>query len=440
MTNKTEDIESAQVTFSPSQFSRLLILIFSLSWMSVARAQTPGWPTEVVFEPSEVFSVHSTELRPTAIVKDYFGTVLRDIPLTWTVETGTCTVSSPGVIRTGNRYFGTCSIAVRPTNAMVQSPGRVTIYEQAPTPTPTPTVTPAPNFTNVDRVVFAEPQVTVTQDTVLEPKVEAFDLQNRIVTNVPFFWETNENDGCRVDGRGRIFAQTHFVRGCLVTARSPNGKIARLTMNFDAFGAPNLPTEEIESGVERIIVNPGYSSAPAGTTRQLTVLIYGPRGQLISPPVRWYSHNTATCHITNNGLVTMRNWVRNGQCLFTVAAGGKTGVAIVESLQGVNPNPMPPPTVTNKAPQGGISPSKFDAQRGETILLTSKAVDDGIPGNNLLTYRWVQVSGPATSQIANPSNRETNVAMGSAVGDYMFQVVVSDGEQTSVSRIKITVR
>jgi hypothetical protein len=371
-----------------------LLYVISMSGASIAHGQTPGWPTEVVFEPSEVFSVHSTELRPIAIVKDYFGTVLSGIPLTWTVETGTCTVSSPGVVRTGNRFFGNCSIAVRPTNAIVQGPGRLTIYEVPPSPTPPQTIPPTPDYSNVIELEVTPALSQVDLRTLrTQLIVRPVGPGRATVSPVPITYTSTSIWYCPVDANGLVTFEFPFGGSCSVTARSPNGKWVMASFNYpNVTPTPTPPV--IPSNVASIEVSPATSSLDVNQTLQLTARVLDRKRNVLNIPVSWETPDYRYCRVDRTtGLLRVISRFPNydpynpnppppGECrIYAREPNNMVGLArvVVPADPPLRPAPPPNPTsppaptntpTTTPAPPPTTSPGGGSVRSIDTEVLS----------------------------------------------------------------------
>jgi hypothetical protein len=103
----------------------------------------------------------------------------------------------------------------------------------------------------------------------------------------------------------------------------------------------------------------------------------------------------------------------------------------------VNPAPPPPPP-TNAAPQASASASPATITLpSNTSTLSSTATDDGLP-TPTLSYRWSTVSGPAPVTFANETGAQTQATF-TASGAYVLRVSVSDGQDTTVATVNVTV-
>ena len=72
----------------------------------------------------------------------------------------------------------------------------------------------------------------------------------------------------------------------------------------------------------------------------------------------------------------------------------------------------------------------FDDIPLQAVILDGSGSND--PGNDRLTYRWVQVNGPTTQFISDP-NLPTALVEPEYLGAYVFQLIVNDGYTDSVA-------
>jgi len=92
----------------------------------------------------------------------------------------------------------------------------------------------------------------------------------------------------------------------------------------------------------------------------------------------------------------------------------------------------------NSPPSVGIQASALTIRLPQnTVTLVGQATDDGVPGGPL-TYQWEQVSGPAPVALSAPASSTTQ-AMFTDPGSYIFHLMVSDGQLTSIRAVQITV-
>jgi DUF971 family protein len=93
----------------------------------------------------------------------------------------------------------------------------------------------------------------------------------------------------------------------------------------------------------------------------------------------------------------------------------------------------------NVAPEVSVAYSDSTIDRGATISVSATASDDGYPDPPAaLTYSWTVTSGNAADvTIASPDQLTTDVTI-SALGDYVLQISVSDGEVSTTRTVSIT--
>ncbi len=76
-----------------------------------------------------------------------------------------------------------------------------------------------------------------------------------------------------------------------------------------------------------------------------------------------------------------------------------------------------------------------------TVQLTGGALDDGLPENpGKVSFRWSQVSGPASAVIVSPEEEITSANLpASAPGDYVFRLTADDGALTNSTDVHVSV-
>jgi RHS repeat-associated protein len=92
----------------------------------------------------------------------------------------------------------------------------------------------------------------------------------------------------------------------------------------------------------------------------------------------------------------------------------------------------------NNPPSVGIQASALTIRLPQnTVTLVGQATDDGVPGGPL-TYKWAQVTGPAPAVLSAPTSATTQTVF-TDPGAYIFHLMVSDGQLTSIRAVQITV-
>ena len=96
------------------------------------------------------------------------------------------------------------------------------------------------------------------------------------------------------------------------------------------------------------------------------------------------------------------------------------------------PAPNQAPSVTVIASQNSITlPSN-------TLSLTGKITDDGLPVGSKITFQWSALSGPAPVTFSNPVGGSTQ-AVFTVAGTYVLQLAASDSQLTGTGSVSITV-
>ena len=96
------------------------------------------------------------------------------------------------------------------------------------------------------------------------------------------------------------------------------------------------------------------------------------------------------------------------------------------------PAPNQAPSVTVIASQGSIT------LPANTLSLTGKITDDGLPVGGKLSFQWSEVSGPAPVTFSNPAGGSTQAAFTFA-GTYVLKLAVSDSELTGSGTVSVVV-
>jgi hypothetical protein len=100
------------------------------------------------------------------------------------------------------------------------------------------------------------------------------------------------------------------------------------------------------------------------------------------------------------------------------------------------PTPMPP--IPNQAPI--VSAGSFQTTSPNVaITLRGSASDDGLPTSpGRLTYAWTVLFGPGTVAFTSVSDPRTSATF-SAIGSYVLQLSVTDGQASSTGTVTVTV-
>jgi PKD repeat protein len=96
------------------------------------------------------------------------------------------------------------------------------------------------------------------------------------------------------------------------------------------------------------------------------------------------------------------------------------------------PAPNQAPSVTVIASQNSVT------LPANTLSLTGKITDDGLPVGGKITFQWSALSGPAPVTFSNPAGGSTQ-AVFSVAGTYVLQLAASDSQLTGTGSVSITV-
>src|SRR6185312_14647139 len=96
------------------------------------------------------------------------------------------------------------------------------------------------------------------------------------------------------------------------------------------------------------------------------------------------------------------------------------------------PAPNQAPSVTVIASQNSIT------LPANTLSLTGKITDDGLPVGGKLSFQWSALSGPAPVTFSNPTGGSTQ-AVFTVAGTYVLQLAASDSQLTGTGSVSITV-
>ena len=95
---------------------------------------------------------------------------------------------------------------------------------------------------------------------------------------------------------------------------------------------------------------------------------------------------------------------------------------------------MNPDVAANRAPAiDGFVPSKVTAATKKAKAVEMAVFDDGEPTGGELTYEWSVLSGEASAASFGDATARETTFTATAVGTYVLQLAVSDGERTSYS-------
>lgn len=141
-------------------------------------------------------------------------------------------------------------------------------------------------------------------------------------------------------------------------------------------------------------------------------------------------------------IVNRTDWAA-GNSLAVIITGDGNGRRTAESYEG---NPAGAArlhieyggTPGNTHPLVEAGPDQLLAAPFDTLCLTGSASDDGIPSGAALTTGWVQVDGPASAVIDDPSALSTSVSFPQP-GVYRLELQTNDSELAASDSLSVTV-
>jgi alpha-tubulin suppressor-like RCC1 family protein len=207
-----------------------------------------------------------------------------------------------------------------------------------------------------------------------------------------------------------------------LTATDSSGITVQSTVKITVNPAPGLPV--VSAGVSQTITLPTSSVTLAGTASELNGTIVSYSWTQVSGP------STAT--IASAGqLSTVVSGLVQGVYRFQLLVKDALGITASATVQvTVNASVVPgPPVVSAGANQTITLPTN-------SVTLTATASETN---GTIVSYNWVQLSGPSTSTIASSGTASTAVN-GLAAGVYSFQITVTDNSGvTATAVVKVTV-
>ena len=261
------------------------------------------------------------------------------------------------------------------------------------------------------------------------------------VSNVQLNGSGNDSDGTitsllwtKISGPASYTIVSPSSGSCVINSLSAGVYLFQLTVT-DNLGATGLDTVQVtvnaasnvppvaNAGSIQIITLPtsSVSLRGSGTDADGTIVSYA--WTKTSGPSTFYIVNSSSAITDITNLV-------QGTYLFTLTVtdnNGATGSAAVQVTVNVAANI--PPVANAGSNQSIILPAS-------TVSLSGTGTDaDG----TISSYSWTKVSGPATSNIINPSSAVTDVS-GLSQGTYQFKLTVTDNKgATGSSTVQVIV-
>ena len=281
---------------------------------------------------------------------------------------------------------------------------------------------------NLSPVVVTSPAQTITYptNTATIDGSKSYDPDGTIAA---YTWSLNS--GPSTPGIINTHAATTTVKnlipGTYIFQLIVNDNVGTTGIGFDTIvvnAAANQPpvanagaNQTITLPVDSVTLNGSSSVAPAGSiTAYSWSKVSGPaQGSIVNPA----------------GVSTVVSNLAQGTYIFKLTVTDNHGNTGSDSV-----------TVIVKAAVN--QPPLANAGASQTIKLPTDSVKlDGTkssdPDGTITTYNWTQVSGPSTATIVN-GNTATPTAKGLIIGQYVFQLTVTDnGGATGNAQVKITV-
>ncbi|HXB33669.1 MAG TPA: hypothetical protein VNV35_09615 [Puia sp.] len=216
-----------------------------------------------------------------------------------------------------------------------------------------------------------------------------------------------------------------LVQGVYVfelTATDANGVTVQSTVRITVNPAPGLPV--VSAGTSQTITLPTNSVTLTGTASELNGTIVSYSWTQVSGP------STAT--IASAGqLSTVVSGLIQGVYRFQLQVKDALGITASATVQ----------VTVNAAVVAG--PPVVNAGSDQTITLPTSSVNLAATASEtngtIVSYKWVQLSGPSTSTIVSSGSASTAVN-GLVAGVYTFQITVTDNSGvTATDVVKVTV-
>ena len=407
--NGTNAASSTTATFSKAGAYTFTVTITdtanksATSSVNVTVSQTA---TTVTLSPSSatVVSLHTQQF--TASVLDQFGVAIASPSLTWSLASGSGTVSTAGLY-TAAAAAGTAS--VKATSGSASGTASVTITNSAPTITTAASASPSP----------------VTGKTATLSVVASDDGG---ASNLTYTWATTGTPPAAV---------TYSVNGTTAASSTTATFTKAGSYSFqvtvkDAAGLTTTSsvTVTVNQTVTSIVLSPTSASVAEGATQQFTATVDDQFGAAISGASVTWSVSAGSGTVSTAGLYTAPS--STGSATVKAVDGSVSGTAAVTVTA-----PSGGPTVTTAA---SASPSTVTAK---TTALSVAASDPA--GASSLTYTWAATTIPGGATAPTFSVNGTNASSSttatfSKAGAYTFTVTITDTSSKSVtSSVNVTV-
>ncbi|MEP6766672.1 MAG: Ig-like domain-containing protein [Gemmatimonadaceae bacterium] len=232
------------------------------------------------------------------------------------------------------------------------TPGTVTIAASAFGKSATKSITVTDKA--VASVVVSPPSVSVRISTNVTLVAQAYDAEDKILTNRTFDWSSSNTAIATISSSGIVTGVATGVATITATSEGHTGTAA-ITV--------------IVNPVATVAVNPALDTLGVGNEVTLTVSLKDAGGAaLTGRVVTWSSSNVQVATVSSSGVVTA---LAPGAVTVSAASEGKLGTAAVVVL-------------SRLASAVTLTPSSTNLVAGTTVLLTSQVTD---PAGNVLIGR-----------------------------------------------------
>jgi len=240
-------------------------------------------------------------------------------------------------------------------------------------------------------------------------------------------WTQVSGPGTATFGNAAVLSTTAsgLVQGIYVfelTATDSNGITAQSTVKITVNPAPGLPV--VSAGTSQTITLPTNSVTLTGTASELNGTIVSFSWTQVSGP------GTATISTAGQASTAISGLVQ-GVYRFQLLVTDALGITATATVQvTVNAAIVAGPPIVN----AGVDQTITLPTNSVTLTATASETN-----GTIVSYKWVQLSGPSTSTIV--SSGQASTAVNSLVaGVYSFQVTVTDNSGvTATDVVKVTV-
>lgn len=196
----------------------------------------------------------------------------------------------------------------------------------------------------------------------------------------------------------------------------------------DAYGDTGVDTIQVSAGNVPPVASAGPDTSVPNNS--LLLLNAGASSDLNGDPMqyKWVKTVGPVCTIQNDTLVVADISMTNKgvyQFMLSVNDASDTGYDTVQV------------TVQNTPPIARMDGTETWALNNDTFFLVGASSTDSDAGDTL-TYAWTKLTGPAAT-IVNPASDTASVYM-TLKGEYVFQLIVSDGTDSAVDTKQVTVQ